>query len=291
MTSYKDRTTMEMISACIISLVIFFTFVAMFVFWIYGIDSIAILTLIISCIVIAVIAYRHKNKYTMRMVKYSIITGAIACIIFSMAFFSVIFAYVENTPTQYVYKISVKGLADYNSSLVTDVIIPMPMENGKQIFTDEELNNKSFGNWTSMLVVSKEGKMIAFQTMERNLTDIEASFSKRINYSEGVIDVKDLYPVSNSSPSNYTMWLDGGNNFTTYTSYVYIDQNIMPIKEAGNITVNVELTIFEGEFRGIFGDNHKVSIIESIPEGIKGPIPVRCQLWVYKKGKYFPIDA
>lgn len=291
MASYKDRTTGEMISACIIGLMIFFTFVAMFAFWIYSIGSMAVLSILTGIFIIVAIAYHHKNKYTMRMVKYSIFTGMIACIIFFLAFFSVIFAYVENTPTQYIYKISVKGLADYSGSLVTDIIVPLPMENGKQIFTDEELNNKSFGNWTSMLVVSKEGKMIAFQTMDRNLTDIDASFTKRINYSESVKDVKCLYPVSSSSPSNYTLWLDRGSDFQTYTSYVYIDQNIRPIKDAGNITFNVELTIFEGRFRGIFGNNYKASIIESIPEGIKGPIPVRCQLGVYKEGKYLPINA
>ena len=180
------------------------------------------------------------------------------------------FGYFESEPVVYIYDVEIKGLNNYTSFGVTDIIVPMPMKNGEQIFSDEELQYQSFGDWKSLMVVTKEGKMLALQTTKNNLSDINAKFEKYVNYS---IDVKNpnknalLYPVSNESTVNYT-------------TYVYIDPKIQP-SISNNSSINLEITLYgKGEMvNGRRTGQYRVTVHENVPEGVRGPILVKA--WIY----------
>lgn len=214
------------------------------------------------------------------------IVTVLSTILMFYAFFGALggTAYFESQPASYEYRISVLGLNNYSGNLVTDIIVPIPMRNGEQIFTDEEMQNKSFGNWTSMLVVTEEGKMLAFQTNDRNLTNINVRFRKDLNYS---IDIKDimqdalLYPVTSDAAANYTKWIYDDKNIQNYTTYVYIDRNIQPVKSDNNtITFDLKLKVYNGMVHGKSLNNYMIDVFEAIPEGVKGPVPVKTQLSV-----------
>jgi hypothetical protein len=242
-------------------------------------------------IIILMLTYLVR-KYKLKKAVLLILPGVLACAIFFLSFISIIPFYVENEPAVYDYKICVSGLSYYSGWLANDILVPMPMKDGKRAFTDDELQYREFEGWKSMIAVTKEGYMLGFQTINRNLTDINARFSKRLNGSESIKSPVILSPVSNITRSNYTIFLDGYSNSNAYTTYVYVDQNVVPLKdENGTIKFNLELTAFEGRFRGVYGNKYRASVVEAIPPGVTGPIPVKCQLGIFSNGQYVPLPG
>lgn len=207
--------------------------------------------------------------------KTKLVIGVTAIIAIAIVFYLLFIAvdgtvFFESDAAVYYYNIEVKGLHNYTSFGVTDIIVPIPMKNSEQVFSDEELQYKSFGDWKSVLVVAKEGKMLAFQTTKTNLTNINASFKKYVNYSidaENPLKNALLYPVSNETAVNYT-------------TYVYIDPKIES-KLSNNNSITLEITLYiEGEAaRSERVYQYRVDVRENIPEGIKGPILVKA--WIY----------
>ncbi len=220
-------------------------------------------------------------------------------------------AYFEEQPATYIYTISVQGLSNYNRNLelsdspkdawfdfsmqgsnITNIIVPIPMKKGKQIFTDEEMQNKSFGSWKSMLVVTKLGKMLAFQTRDKNLTNIDAEFRKDFNYSVDIKNIMDevlLHPLSNEATANYTIWVYGDKNIQNYTTYVYINQNIQPVGSDDNkITFNLGLALRGNMVHGR-AKNYKIDVFETIPESVKGQVPVKAQLSIVGETGWGPL--
>lgn len=205
--------------------------------------------------------------------KTKLVIGVTAIIAIAIVFYLLFIStegtvFFENDAAVYYYNIEVKGLDNYTSFGVTDIIVPMPMKNDEQIFSDDELQYQSFGDWESVLVVTKQGKMLALQTTKNNLSNINARFKKYVNYSINVENpLKEilLYPVSNETSVNYT-------------TYVYIDPKI---QSKLNNSINFEITLYgEGEgARNKHIKQHRVVVHENIPESIKGPILVKS--WIY----------
>ncbi len=215
--------------------------------------------------------------------------------------------YFKNYQTYYDYSISVQGLSNYNYNPklndspkdswfdfsvqalnVTTVIVPIPMKNREQIFTDEEMQNRSFGVWTSRLVGTEQGKMLAFQTKNKNLTDINARFRKNFDYNIIKYLIKNvlsypvlLYPVSSIAATNNTL-RSHNKNVRNYTTYVYIDQNVQPVKSNNNtITFNLEFTVKNKDVHNRTLNTYRINIFKVIREGSKGPIPVKARLTNY----------
>lgn len=207
----------------------------------------------------------------MIIIKKNYLAIVLAIVILSTTFIFYIIGgeYLENKLNIYDYTISVKGLDNYTSFGATDIIVPIPMKNNEQVFSDDELQYKSFGDWKSVLVVTKEGKMLAFQTTNTNLTNINASFKKFVNYGiniENPLKEALLYPASNETSVNYT-------------TYVYIDPKIQT--QLSNSSITFEITLYGGG-EGAHSkriDKYRVDVHENIPEGIKGPILVKA--WIF----------
>jgi hypothetical protein len=186
---------------------------------------------------------------------------------------------IKNKPAYYFYGISVKGLENYSGNMATDILVPMPVKDGIQILSDEDLQYKHFGNWTSMIVVTKYGKMIAFQSTDKNLTNIDANFIK--NAGNGLINMTGLalYPVSSvNNMTNYTLWVGGSENVRNNSTYVFIDPYIKSDKDNNTITFRLKFVGDEGTFSGITGNVYEIHIVEIVPVGVIGPIPVMAQV-------------
>lgn len=247
--------------------------------WPAGIAEILISIEIEIAAIIFLLAYYIKRKYPLKKVILRIGLVVVFVVIFSVA---IIYAsgilWFEKRPNAYSYKISVRGLNNYSSGVVTDIIVPLPMLNGEQGFSDSELQNESFGNWTSKLVVTKYGKMLAFQTQDRSLTNIDASFYKSFY---GYVDISRemLAPLIDETPAGYTQWVYNDSNIKGYTTLVYIDNTIQP-KHPDNNTIifDLQLSTGGGSYFGTVGF-YKTNVYEQIPEGITGIIPVRTQIW------------
>jgi len=256
-------------------------------------DRFITLTMVIGLIIIILMLIYLISKYKLKKTTLLILPGVMACIIFFIAFISIIPWYIENEQAGYDYKITVSGLDNYSGVLANDILVPMPVKDDRRVFSDEELQYQEFDGWKSMITVTKEGYMLGFQTMDKNLTDINARFSKHLNNSEIIRDPinNTLSPISSSISSNNTIFPDGYNSSNTYSTYVYIDQSIAHVNDKnGTIQFNLELTASEGRFRGITGNKYRASVIEAIQPGVTGPIPVKCQLDIFRYGQYIPMN-
>lgn len=86
-----------------------------------------------------------------------------------------------------------------------------------------------------------------------------------------------LKPVSDINATKYTVWYNS--TMTSYTSYIYIDNNLKPIIP-GNNTIEIRL-IFrteEGMVKNQGGKCYYFWVHERIPEGVTGFIPIKVQV-------------
>jgi hypothetical protein len=186
-----------------------------------------------------------------------------------VGFFAV--AYINNSPGLYRYTVDIRGLENYESGYITDIIVPLPVRDGQSVFTDDELQYKTFGNWKSLIIVTKFGKMLAFQNVGGNLTRIHATFSKK--YPGGTvirnITQESLSPVLPLVHSDYSLLDPGSDSRRDYSSIVYIPDTIKPL-HGGSDYLNVSLELFadEGMQHSISGNVYKVQISERIPPGV-----------------------
>lgn len=211
-----------------------------------------------------------------------IILGVIACIIFLIIISLVGVAYINNSPGAYTYIVDIEGLQNYQPTLVTDIIIPIPGTSEERPgFTDDDFQYKTFGDWRSMLVMTPYGKMLAFESIGRNLTDIHAIFSK--TYSEG-IRIENFTLVSFSlllpfTESDYTQWVDGKDPVRDYSTIIYIPDSISPLSaENANITFSLDLGASEGMQHSMVGKHYHVIVREVIPSGVRNWTPVVAQV-------------
>lgn len=296
----REVTKENLISGSM-GIVLILTFLIVFTFMLCNQYERAILSLIFGMIIMVsfIIIYTKILKYHPKKALISIVVGIAGCVVF----FAVYLALLSST--SYEYRITVQGLRNYNynlglghyekdgwfdftqqSSNVTSIMVPMPMKGRNQIFEDEELQNKSFGGWISTLVETAEGKMLAFQTRDKNLTNIEAIFTK----DSHIIDIKDimhnavLYPLSDRVTAiDYIIWVYSGKKVQNYTTYIYIDRNIQPVESDNNtITFNLEFTVKDNAVYGK-ARNYQVKISESVSKGVKGPIPIKAQFAIIRE--------
>lgn len=183
----------------------------------------------------------------------------------------------------YDYSIKITGLSDYQGDSVTQIVVPIPSLEGVSIISDEQFQHKTYGNWTSLLVVTEHGKMLAFQSIATNLTDLNACFAKEIRKYPTADEINgDLFVPTGRS-------LLRTENTTGNCTYIIIPDALQPLSNTSRpITVYVNLTIHNS---GTTHNNsttldephlnreYHVSIAEQIPPGTTGVIPVEPQVY------------
>jgi hypothetical protein len=210
------------------------------------------------------------------------IVGILLCVVLGGAFL----CFWNNQPTTATridaYTISVTGLEGYQGLIGDEIIVPLPVHNEIEVFSDNDLQDKKFGNWTSVLVVTKDGKMLGFQTNSRYLSDIHARFYKSSGNADTYTDDdKTLMPSINNSGSLYTSRISDVGNVKNYTTRVYISDTIHPVgPDTKGIQFDVTFLHTEGISPGKTGRNYHAEIHDEIPVNISGPVPVNAQVWM-----------
>ena len=129
--------------------------------------------------------------------------------------------------------------------------------------------------------MTPQGKMLAFQTAETNLTDINAHFLVPLESPVIFPGIsKDLlHPVIKQTAGTYTQWENDTFSVPAYTTQVYVDKEIEPVRP-GNNSIRFDLNMISrgGMFFGRYCESYQVLVSEDIPEGIAGMIPVNVQI-------------
>ena len=214
-----------------------------------------------------------------RTVIIGIAVSIIILIFIGIAFFGI--GYINNSPGLYKYSVDIEGLDNYQPSLITDVIVPIPERNGQPVFSDDELQYQTFGDWKSIIVVTKVGRMLAFQSVSRNLTDIHAVFYKK--YPDGTairnITAESVSPALPLATSPYTQRISGSAPAKDFSTIVYIPDTIRPLHGGGEpITFNLELFADEGMQHSVQGTVYRVRVSERIPPGVYNSTVVVAQV-------------
>lgn len=113
------------------------------------------------------------------------------------------------------------------------------------------------------------GKMLAFESVGRNLTGIQAEFFKPYppEMRIGNITGESLSPALPFAPSDYTQWMYGKDH--AYSTVIFIPYSIRPLDpEQGDITFDLQLDAFEGMQHSIVGKSYRVLVKEVIPPGV-----------------------
>jgi len=242
-----------------------------------SVSGIAIL--FFGCI-IAVFLYPLIKKETKPAEKnrFFALAGALLFIFWLILLTGFFMSMTNNMPGYYEYTVSVRGLNNYQSGTITDIIVPLPMRDGKDVFSDDELQYKKFGDWTSLLVMTGSGKMLAFQTTERNLTNIEAKFFRQ--YPDGIeirnVLNESLFPVLamnevSDSPQEKTS--------REFISKIYLNNATLPYdRSRPPVTFDLILTMNGGMIHSVRQGSYQVSILETVPHETRGWIPVSARI-------------
>ncbi|WP_305066171.1 hypothetical protein [Methanoculleus sp.] len=231
---------------------------------------------------------------SLNKLKILFLAAAVTVILmFSLTLFGV--AWINSNPGYYRYTVTIGDLSNYTGEPVTDIIVPMPMRDGELVFSEEELQYRQFGNWKSVIVVTPYGKMLAFQSVGANLTDIHAEFFK--NFDPGELRLTDpqnesLSPLMRGGLNASAGWNSSTRDGSGYTSVLFLPEDLVPLNaSATDVAVNLELTVSEGTHHSISGDTFRVSILEHVPPDIRGVIPVNVHAARYEGGgNWVPIS-
>jgi len=263
----------------IIATVLFLTLALIFLnIYIFGISDITRIIILCGCAVLLclfIYTARMKFPFGELILPVAIASGAAVIVLLLAAFAGN--ALIHDMPGTVTYTVSVNGLDRYNGGLATDIIVPLPMINGEQAFSDDDLQYRQFGQWKSMLVVTPQGKMIAFQSLDRNLTNIHAQWFRESRKNKMNIDSsKDLLsPRINLTQENYTRTISPDVTGGGYVSKVYIEKEIRALDENNStISFNISFFVSEGTTWGFLGKTYNAQVSEEIPAGFRQSVPV-----------------
>lgn len=263
----------------IIATALFLTLALLFLdICVFGISDITHIIILCGCaVLLCLFIYTAKMKFPFGgLILPVAIASGVAVIVLLLAAFTGN-ALIHDMPGTVTYTVSVNGLDRYSGGLATDIIVPLPRVNGEQAFSDDELQYRQFGQWKSMLVVTPQGKMIAFQSLDRNLTNIHAQWFRETRKNKMNIDSsKDLLtPRINLTQENYTRTVSPDVSGGGYISKVYIEKEIQALNENnGTISFNLSFFVSEGTTLGFLGKTYNAQISEEIPAGFRQSVPV-----------------
>ncbi|MDO9323855.1 MAG: hypothetical protein Q7T80_02750 [Methanoregula sp.] len=190
-------------------------------------------------------------------------------------------SYINNSPGVYRYTIEVRGLEQFQPVQDTEIIVPLPVRDGQQVFTDEELQSLSFGSWKPGPVLTSQGKMLSFKSTGKNLTNIHAEFSKKYPDGERIMNITtdSFSPVMPYTASPYTQWVYGSGAVSNYSTILYLPDSLQPRnKELNKVDVRIELIATGGMQHSAADTTYRVTIQENIPLEARNITPVIAQI-------------
>ncbi|MDI6877710.1 MAG: hypothetical protein QMC96_13195 [Methanomicrobiales archaeon] len=259
-------------------------FLVYLLFWVLRMSSLGLLS--DAFFVVGFVGFGYliwfymKGRHSMKKLAISIGGGIALCGVLTLALF---FGAAASTMISGVstYTVSVQGLAKYQGDSTTTIFVPIPMVNEQPVFSDEELQNQSFGRWTSTLVTTDEGKMLAFKTQGQILTDIRAVFIK----GEDIRDIRreiqsvKFSPIVDAVPAGESMGTCGSGIVGEQATVVFVDGTIRSIDEVNHtITFDLDFKTGRGVVNGMRKPTYRARASEAIAGGMTDLIPVRAQI-------------
>jgi hypothetical protein len=192
-------------------------------------------------------------------------------------------------PGAFKYEIAITGIDSFSGNNLTRITIPLPMkENGRSIFFKQDINNRTFGIWTSCLIPVDGSMMIQFSTLERNLADIHAVFyceeeGEMSRYRELS---EEMCPYVANTTTPYTRWIYNRSIQEGPVTLVIIDPGMEPKDAQRDLAFDLEFYAGGGTVSSQERDWYRLSIVEDIPSDVTGNIPVRVQTGKYVNNRW-----
>ena len=171
----------------------------------------------------------------------------------------------------YSYAVSVTGLSGYRGDPITEIVLPLPAVGDSPIFSGEDLRWMTSDNCTTLPVTTEDGEMLGLRLPGADLTDASAAHSggflkdlSREEIAEGgfVPGLSHLSKAGNASP------------------YIIIPDSLRPVSDDPEpILASINFTVFGGRTSGEQRPDYLISIMEQIPPGKTGIIPVEPQVY------------
>ncbi|GLI47408.1 hypothetical protein [Methanoculleus bourgensis] len=238
--------------------------VAYLTYWLLRMSSlpliadVALAAGVIAAMALGIIALRRGTAA--RRLAASVVIGVILCGLIFLGL-NVWAGWYTHLPGLVGYEVTVDGLEGRTGGLMTTILVPLPVEDGEVFMPASELEGRAFDGWTTTIVETKDGNMLAFQNRNNTLTDIQARFTR---YEEAMEGTKRL-PVEHLSPVIERTADD------RYATVIFVDEGISP---SGELTVSLTLTAGCGLFHGMRQDTYRTEVRETIPAGTGGRIVV-----------------
>lgn len=197
-------------------------------------------------------------------------------------------------PGAYEYKIAVTGLTQYSGNKTSNISIPLPVNTDNiPIFYEQDIDNRTFGIWTSRLVTGGGSTMIQFSTAEENLTDIYAWFYREEKRdSDRYRDLAEkMHPIIENTPTPYTRWIYNQSVQEGPVTLVVIGSGLKSHEGHSNLTFDLEFYAGGGVVCSQSRDWYRLSIAEDIPGGMTGSVPVRVQTGKHVNNQWIPIST
>lgn len=216
---------------------------------------------LIAVIVLAVLAFRQGRSAP--RIAASFIVGLILCgaVLLGIGLWA---AWPSSYPGTISYTVSVTGLEYYRGGLITTILVPLPTDGDTLLIHESSLVDRSFGEWNTTIVETKDGRMLAFQNRRDNLTDIDARFDRWESQGEEHSGAERLSPVLEEGASGYT-------------TVVYIDEGLVHVR-AQPITFDLELTTGGGISHGMAKRQYATTAGITVPADTTGRIPVNASV-------------
>lgn len=244
--------------------------------------SAAAFTLLLGGILMLLILLRYrKYGYRPGPALLAVVIGCAGALLAILGVLTLGLAWADVNPATYTYQVTVTGLENYTGGPVTDILLPLPLREGEMIFSEEDLEGQRVGAWKTLFAETPKGRMLAFETMERDLSDISATFGSPAEKYFLIDDItrESFSPVVAEAPAGYTRWAFGTGDVQNVTTLVRLDEGIRPkTSDAGPIVIHLRITAGGGRLHGITGEKYQVEVYEAIPPGVTGFIPVRAQV-------------
>jgi hypothetical protein len=220
---------------------------------------------VIAAVALGIIARRRGAA--VRWLTASFVVGLVLCglIFLGMGIWA---GWYEHRPGLVGYQVSVDGLEGRTGGLITTILVPLPVEDGEVIMPASEFENRTFDGWTTTIVETEDGKMLAFQNRNNTLTDIWAHFTRYEETIEGTrrLPKEHLSPVIERTTDDH------------YTTVIFVDEGISP---PGELRVTLRLTAGCDLFHGMAEDTYRTEVKETIPAGTAGRIVVDAMVGKY----------
>lgn len=216
---------------------------------------------VIAAIALAVLAFRQGRSAP--RIAASFIVGLVLCgaVFLGISLWA---AWPESYPGAISYTVSVSGLEYYRGGPNTTILVPLPTDGDTLLIPESSLAGRSFGEWSTTIVETEDGRMLAFRSRGGNLTDIDARFDRWESWGEEHSGAERLFPVLEEGASDYT-------------TVAYIDEGLVHVR-ARSITFDLELTTGGGISHGMAKRQYATTAEITVPADTTGRIPVNASV-------------